>query len=199
MPTYPYPVNVAVAVPTPPGSDIYYTTDGVTDPTEASTPYTAPVLVTESTEIRARGYYPGYVPSLVATINITIGQSNFFGYSALTALNEAQIIAISNAPLENTFVGDDSLGTYTFGAGAGVSDYFYFWWPDSFTVPQATIGFKLVASGFPIPMAGVAEGFTNGPTNGWYYLNVAVNGVAGKLFRTFYQVGSGSAQQILVS
>jgi len=197
MPTYSYPVNVAVTVPAPPGADIYYTTNGI-DPTEASTPYTAPILVTTSTQIKAKGYYTGYVPSIVATLDITIGTNNYFGYSALTTLNEAQIIAISNAPLSNTFVGSDSLGTYTFGASSTVSDYFYFWWPDTYTVPQAVNGFELVTSGFPVPMAGVAEGFTDGPTNGWYYKDIVVNGIAGKLYRTYYPVGSGSAQQILV-
>ncbi len=198
MPTFPYPVNATIIVDAPAGSDIHYTLDGstpdITDPL-----YTAPILITETTTIKAIGVYAGYVNSIVATDVVTIGTNNFFGYSPLTTLTEAQIIAISNAPLPNTFVSGDSLGTYTFGSSSTVSDYFYFWWPDSFTVPQATIGFKLVSSGFPVPMAGPAEGFTDGPTNGWYYKNITVDGTPGKLYRTFYQVGSGTAQQILVS
>lgn len=197
MPTFPYPVNVTITVDAPVGSDIDYTTDG-SDPTPGSNPYSTPIPINETTTIKAIGSYSGYVNSLIASTPVVIGTSMYFGYSALTSLNEAQVIAISNSPLANSLVAADSLGTYTFGAGSTVADYFYFWFPDTYTVPAAVNGFELVSSGFPVPMAGVAEGYTDGPTNGWYYLNLTVNGIPGKLFRTYYPVGSGSSQQILV-
>lgn len=197
MPTFSYPVNATIVVVAPVGADIHYTLD--TSTPDATDPiYTAPILITATTTIKAIGIYPGYVNSLIATNLVIIGTGNFYGYSSLTTLTGVQVIAITNAPLPNTFVSADSLGTYTFGASSTVSDYFYFWWPDSFTVPRATDGFELVASGFPVPMAGVAQGFTNGPSNGWYYKNLTVDGTPGKLYRTYYQVGSGAAQQILV-
>jgi len=197
MPTFSYPVNATITVVAPAGAALHYTVDGSTP--DATKPlYTAPILITETTTINAIGIYPGYVNSIIASDEVIIGTGNFFGYSALTTLTGVQIIAISNAPLSNTFISGDSLGTYTFGASSTVADYFYFWWPDTFTVPRATDGFELVVSGFPVPMAGVAEGFTDGPTNGWYYKDVTVDGTAGKLFRTFYPVGSGTSLQILV-
>ena len=47
-------------------------------------------------------------------------------------------------------------------------------------------------------MAAGVDGFSNGPVNGWFYQAMTVDGVPGFLFRTYYQIGNGSTQNILV-
>ena len=56
---------------TSPNASIYYTTDGST-PTVNSTPYTAPILVTVTTTIKAIAIVPGYTKSAVASGKYTI-------------------------------------------------------------------------------------------------------------------------------
>jgi hypothetical protein len=56
-----------------PGAEIYYTTNG-DDPTEGSTPYDQPIVIDETTTLKARAYQDGWTPSEIAdgiyTINI---------------------------------------------------------------------------------------------------------------------------------
>ncbi len=59
------PVNVALATITP-GATIRYTVNG-TEPTESSTIYTAPIPVSTTTTIKAKGFATGLVPSVTAT------------------------------------------------------------------------------------------------------------------------------------
>jgi hypothetical protein len=197
MPSYSGPVNVAINVAAPPGSSIFYTDNGDT-PNSSATPYVGPILVSETKTIKAIGTFTGYVNSAVASVDIIIGLTVFFGYSPLTSLNEAQLIAITNSPLTNTAVQADSLGNYNFGSASTASDYFYFWWPDTFTDPSVGNGFFDQIGGFAVAMATTTEGFTNGPVNGYYYKALTVNGVSGKLFRTYYAIGGGGQTTILV-
>jgi hypothetical protein len=53
------------------GATIYYTTDGST-PTTASTPYTAPISVTQTTTIRAMAAASGMADSNVASATYTL-------------------------------------------------------------------------------------------------------------------------------
>ncbi|MBE9516067.1 MAG: serine hydrolase, partial [Proteobacteria bacterium] len=53
------------------GAAIYYTTDG-SAPTTASTPYTAPFSITNTTTVNARAYLTGYNDSTLANATITI-------------------------------------------------------------------------------------------------------------------------------
>ncbi len=55
------PVSVAISTPDK-GAIIRYTTDN-TDPTEASPGITSPILIAETTTIKARAYMPGWTPS----------------------------------------------------------------------------------------------------------------------------------------
>jgi hypothetical protein len=66
-----YRPNQPVVLTAASGATIRYTTNG-TGPTETSPTYTAPVLLTESTELRARAYQSGWTPSdvVVATYQI---------------------------------------------------------------------------------------------------------------------------------
>ncbi len=68
--TYDDPVNVSLASETA-NATIYYTLDG-SDPTDASTMYTGPISVNESTTIKAIAYADGLDESFVATGAYTI-------------------------------------------------------------------------------------------------------------------------------
>jgi len=59
------PVSVSLSTGTP-GAAIYYTVDG-SNPTTASTLYTAPFQVAVNTTVKARGFMTGYNDSLVTT------------------------------------------------------------------------------------------------------------------------------------
>jgi hypothetical protein len=63
-------VTVTLATSTA-GADIFYTTDG-SDPSQASTLYTAPFDVTASATVKAVGYLAGYNPSAVASADFVI-------------------------------------------------------------------------------------------------------------------------------
>ena len=63
--------NSTVAMTAAEGASIYYTTDGST-PTEASTLYTAPFQITETTTIKAIAVKENYQNSDVATLTVTI-------------------------------------------------------------------------------------------------------------------------------
>jgi Chitobiase/beta-hexosaminidase C-terminal domain len=54
------------------GVTFYYTTDGVTDPTEASQLYSGSLNVAHTTKFRIRAFKPGYAPSAVKASNITM-------------------------------------------------------------------------------------------------------------------------------
>lgn len=67
-----YPTtNVTISCATD-GAAIYYTTDG-TDPTEASTLYTGPILISATTTIKACAYKAGMNPSRIVTAVYTCG------------------------------------------------------------------------------------------------------------------------------
>jgi hypothetical protein len=68
--TYGSPVTVTITDSTP-GATIYYTTDGST-PTTSSTPYTAPIVVTQTTTIKAIAAASGMTNSNVASATYTI-------------------------------------------------------------------------------------------------------------------------------
>ena len=62
-------VDVEIASATD-GSTIHYTLDG-TDPTEASPVYTQPLMVDQTTTIKAKAFKEGYAPSRMLTIQAT--------------------------------------------------------------------------------------------------------------------------------
>jgi hypothetical protein len=68
--TYNTPQNVALS-DTSLGATIYYTTDGST-PTTSSNPYAAPILVTQTTTIKAMAAAAGWTDSGVAAANYTL-------------------------------------------------------------------------------------------------------------------------------
>lgn len=204
MPSYNAPVNVAISVADPLGANIFYTIAVAPtvppDPTTASTPYTSPILVEESSNIKALGTYAGYAQSAIASIQISIGFNMFLGYSPLTTLTDAQVIAMSNAPLTNTQATSDCFGTYQIGASWTAADYLYFWWPETYSDPRASDGFYNPAGGAfgAIAMAGAAQGYTSTGATGYGYLPLTVNGVLGRLYRSFYQIGGGGAMTVIV-
>jgi hypothetical protein len=173
------------------GADMYYTLDGTT-PSILSFPYTVPFNLAATTQVKAIGIKSGLTDSNVASKTYTktsAAEAVYWGPTPLRVLTEADVLALANTSLELDF-----FRTYPF--GGTVADYFAWWSPDVFAVPRLTDGFYLAP--FPVSMATPSEGYVDGPTNGWYYYNLTVNGVPGKVFATFFQLGSGSTQNIVV-
>jgi len=63
--SFQYPVSVSMSTPTE-NAIIYYTLDG-TDPDQNSNLYTQPILIQETTTIKARAYKEGLNPSIIVT------------------------------------------------------------------------------------------------------------------------------------
>ncbi len=172
------------------GATIYYTTNGST-PTSGSTPYVGSFNVTATTTVKAIAILGGLSNSAIASETYTLNPSVmdvYWGYSPNLTLNEAEILALQDTASES-----DPYRNYIFDASSTVNDYFYWWWPSSFGNPGTTDGFEDAATVSPMAMATNTEGFTDGPVNGWYYLNVTVDGVAGRLWRSYFQLGGGGA------
>lgn len=68
--TFPQQQNVTISTATA-NAMIRYTTDG-TDPTASSTVYSAPLILSSTTTLKARGFLSGMTDSAVATANFTI-------------------------------------------------------------------------------------------------------------------------------
>lgn len=172
------------------GATIYYTTDGST-PTSSSTVYSGSFNVTATTTVKAIALKSGSLPSNVVSETYTLSVATatiYWGYSTATTLNAVGVLALQGSASES-----DPYRQYVFDASSTAFDYFYWWWPATFSNPGATDGFEDDSTTSPISMATNAEGFTDGPVNGWYYLNLTVNGVPGRLWRSFNQLGGGGA------
>ena len=100
---YPAGETITVALSAPAGSSIYYTTD-CSDPTSASTLYTAPITISGTTILRAVVYGQGEIPSLTAT------QSYFFGIS-----HTMRVVSLVTDPVN---LWDDNKGIYVMGPNA---------------------------------------------------------------------------------
>jgi len=113
-----------------------------------------------------------------------------WGHSPSAMLDEAGIKALANSA-----TGTDPFRTFTF-TGTTVNDYLHLWWPDAFPNPALVNGFMLGI--YPASMAAGPQGFTDGPVNGWWYKSVSVDGVPGRLWRTFGKPGGGATTNIIV-
>lgn len=106
----------------------------------------------------------------------------FYGTSANTTLNESEIEGLTNSQLATS-----RLGTYAFAAG----DYKYFAFPLAF---GEALLFKDSSTQLGVAMAGIAEGYTSGGTNGLYYQLVSVTNAYGiitnyRVYRTINILG----------
>lgn len=70
--------------------DIYYTLDG-SNPTTASTPYTAPFVITDTTIVRARTFESGKVPGAMLTSSYLYGET-FNGLPIVSAVADPETL-----------------------------------------------------------------------------------------------------------
>jgi uncharacterized repeat protein (TIGR03806 family) len=107
--TYTGPITVSITSALPiPGEAIYYTTDGVTSPTTASTLYTGPFVLSNSTTIKAvtvlvdttSSAPVGTMLGPVATAAFTISGSTPYGLASLppTGANNMPASLVTNPP-----------------------------------------------------------------------------------------------------
>ncbi len=185
------PIAVTMSTSTP-GGIVHFTDDGSL-PTNASPTAPNPVTVNPGTVLRALTTADGYSDSLVSSASYPATSATYnmyYGFSPDRLLDESQVLAqltLRNASTPYT----------TYSIGGDVSDYFVFWFDDAMPNPTTTSGFSFPPSS-PIPMADASQGYVNGPVNGWFYKALTVNGRTGKLFASFFQLGDGSTQSVVV-
>lgn len=166
---------------------IHYTTDG-TPPTASSPIYTGPITLTETSTVKAIALLQYFSPSNIVKQTYTKlvpAGTVYWGPASATILTGPEILLLNSA------YETDPYRTYNFQATSTVNDYFYFWWPIFFGPPKSGDGFRDAVTLGPMVMATATEGFDTNVENGWWYKEVVVNGVQGKLFRSYYQIGGG--------
>jgi hypothetical protein len=148
------------------GATIYYTTDGVTTPTTASTKYTAPVSVGSTETIQAIAVATGFTNSNVGSAAYTInsgGGSTTINYgSGFTAagLTLNGVAALNGTRLRLTNSGANQAGTGWFSTPVSVSSF-----TTDFTFQLGAIGSSAYGNGmtFVIQNTGTSA---IGPTGG---------------------------------
>lgn len=111
------------------------------------------------------------------------------GYSKLGQLNGPDVSVLPNDPLPNFSTAGTITGIYETGVLATFDAYFYLWFADTLNLPVPVSGFKLTSSGFPVSMADSSFGY-NSVVNGWPYQPKTVDGLPGKLFRSWNALGT---------
>ncbi|MDR3460471.1 MAG: PA14 domain-containing protein [Verrucomicrobiae bacterium] len=104
-------VTITDAVP---GTTIFYTQDG-SPPTSASSPYTGPLLLTNSTGLRALATKPGAADSIVTTATFLNTNSIGTGTGLTGAYYASQLRTFTNPP---TLVRTDATVNFNWGAGS---------------------------------------------------------------------------------
>ncbi len=185
------PFSLVMACTTP-ASSIWWTNNGATPVPGVSTEYTAPILTNTSTTYKAIASSGlGNSPIRTGVYTLVASLPVYWGFSPSTTLNEAGILALQNTSNES-----DAFRNFTFQAGSTEDDYYFFSFPAAFASPAAGNGFFYISS--PVSMAGTADGYTDGPVNGWYFTNVTVGGIAHHLYRSFQQLGGGGPDTLTV-
>ena len=115
-----------------------------------------------------------YIPEGTA-----VNYSMRWGTSLSTTLTESAVLALTSSTLTPYVT-----GTRSFAAGG----YKYVAYQDTLGSPAAGTGFMDQTTGFPVAMAGTADGYTS-VENGWYYLPLTVSGTAWRVYRTLNTLG----------
>lgn len=105
-----------------------------------------------------------------------------WGASASESLDASGILGLGNSITR-------SLPDATLTLPAGVGTYKFLAWPDRIGSPTAVTGFWDSESGHALVMADADDGFEH-EEDGWSYQLVPVNGVAHRVYRTKYALGS---------
>lgn len=186
-------LTVTIICPTQ-NAVIHYTTDGTT-PTASSTVYTGPFTISDTAKVKAIALLQYFSPSNVVSqtyTKVVPAGTVYWGPASNPMLTGPEVLLLQSA------YETDPYRTYNFPSTSTVNDYFYFWWPTFFGPPKSGDGFRDLSNLMPIVMATSTEGFNTNIENGWWYKEVIVNGVQGKLFRSFYQLGGGGVFPIEV-
>jgi len=104
------------------GATIYYTIDG-SDPTQSSTQYTTPIIITTATTIKAKAFASGFDPSNTSTASYTISSYIFVG-GGFTSFSGTSITRIAKIKSDGTL--DTS-----FNPGTGADNQVYYIYPKS--------------------------------------------------------------------
>ena len=150
------------------GASIRYTLDGTPPSSTTGTLYTSGVgiPIATTTRLMAIAYKAGMADSEILDAQYNLETQFVSYYGNLTD----QIPTNSQVESLTARSGQTSIsGTYDFGAFAA-NTYQYFAFPAASATPRVADGFFLTP--FPFDIAGPAQGYTEGPVNGWYYLTI---------------------------
>lgn len=94
----------------PPDAEIYFTLNG-TDPDQTSTRYGGPLMVESSTQVRARGYRPGYNESAIAAATFMVGTPGVLDVLPAGHLNSSGTVGGPFSPPSISYTLTNSGGT----------------------------------------------------------------------------------------
>lgn len=151
-----------------PGATIRYTLNGQPPSPTTGTLYVSGtgIPISTTTVLQAIAYKAGLADSevLVAEYALNTQFTSYFGNLTAAIPTNSQVESLTARTGQTSIT-----GSYNFGAFAA-NTFQYFAFPAANATPRLADGFFLTP--FPFDIAGPAQGYTEGPVNGWYYLTI---------------------------